>query len=97
VHHVGAHKSMACKALTKFSPGTWFVLRSLHFIANRLWDLSIHEPEQQESMGLGIDRSPLTLAWVDFISEARQQAQTWCVGEYELDLSRENAYDFGVL
>jgi hypothetical protein len=42
-------RSIAFKTLAKFSPGTRFVYGSLHFVANRLGDLSMQEPEQQES------------------------------------------------
>jgi hypothetical protein len=53
-------RSMAFESVTMFLPGSRLVFRSLHFVADKMGDLSLQEPEQQEIAGPDVDRFPPT-------------------------------------
>jgi hypothetical protein len=71
---------MPFESTTKFLPDLRFVFGSLYFIANKLGDLSMQEPEQQEVSGSGADQLILTPARVSLITATRPDTDLMCQG-----------------
>jgi hypothetical protein len=50
-------RSMAFESTTKFLPGSWWVLRSLLFVADKFVDQSLQEPESPKIKGQALTTS----------------------------------------
>jgi hypothetical protein len=87
-------KSMASQALTKFSLGSSFVFRSLHFIANQLGELSMQELKPQEILGPDVDKISPTRVRDDRVLMACPRHKSKTVGECESGFSRDNVDHF---
>jgi hypothetical protein len=81
---------MMFQASAKFLPGSGFVFGSLHFIANKLGDLSLQEPEQQKVLEPGTNRPPSSPARVGLTLQTRPEHGSDVLGEFESDTFREN-------
>jgi hypothetical protein len=63
-------RSMAFESTSRFLTNSRLVFESLLFIANKMGDLHLQEPESQEITGSDTDRFPPTLVQVSLACEA---------------------------
>jgi hypothetical protein len=80
---------MAFESGTKLLSGSRLVFGYLHFIADRMRDLRMQEPEQQKILGLGPDQFPLILVWVGLACEPWPRHDSCRSGLLEFDLTRD--------
>jgi hypothetical protein len=78
---------MAFESMTKFLLGSRLVFRSILFIAKKMGDLRLQEPEQHEFTMPGADRFPPTPVRVGLACEARPEHESNGLGESKSDLS----------
>jgi hypothetical protein len=74
-------RSMAFQSTSKFLPDSRLVFGSLLFIADKMGDLSLQEPESQEINGVGIDRVHPIPARDGFACEAQLRHRSCLLGE----------------
>jgi hypothetical protein len=84
-------RSMAFKSATEFLIGSRFIFGFLLFIADKMGDLSLQEPEPQKIIGSGNDWFPPTPIQVSLACKARPGHGSNKLRESESDLSGDSA------
>jgi hypothetical protein len=83
-------KSMAFDSTSRFLPGSRLVIGSVLFIADKMGDLSLHQPESWEIDGSNTDHFPLTPTRDGLACEARLGCGSSGPGEFESDPSGDS-------
>jgi hypothetical protein len=83
-------KSMAFDSTSRFLPGSRLVIESVLFIADKMGDLSLHQPESWEIDGSNTDHFPSTPTQAGLACEARLGRGSSGPGEFESDPSGDS-------
>jgi hypothetical protein len=83
-------KSMAFDSTSRFLPGSRLVIEYVLFIADKMGDLSLHQPESWEIDGSNTDHFPSTPTQAGLACEARLGHGSSGPGEFESDPSGDS-------